>query len=182
MPAPVLESARELFASARFRLVDERWRTDDGMISKPIIHHPGAVAVIAQPEPGSLVMVRQFRYAVKRWTLEIPAGTREAGEEPAVTAARELREEAGFGCARISEIMRLYPAVGVSDEELILYRAEGLVRVQAAPELGELIECEEVLLADLPERLRDGSICDAKTLIALSVLGLPVLPSTVRGR
>ena len=105
-------------------------------------------------------------------TLEIPAGTRVVGEPPAVTAARELREEAGLVAAQMSEITRFYPAIGVSDEELILYRATSLSEVPAAPEHGELVAREVVQLADVPELHRQGLICDAKTLIAASLLGV----------
>jgi ADP-ribose pyrophosphatase len=176
MPAPTLESERELFRSPRFRLVEESWSTCDGRIAKPIIHHPGAVAVIAQPDPGSLVLVRQFRYAIRRWTLEIPAGTRSPDEAADETAKRELREEAGYECARLAEIMRIYPAVGVSDEELIIFRAEGLCAGESAPEPGELVSAEVVALSALPRLQALGDICDAKTIIALAILGSTVVP------
>jgi hypothetical protein len=68
-------------------LQEERFATPDGEVVRPVIHHPGAVAVIAQPSRDALVMVRQYRYPVRRWTLEIPAGTRVPGEAPERTAA-----------------------------------------------------------------------------------------------
>ncbi len=173
---PTFEASWELFASDRFRLDRESWSTCDGRIERPIIHHPGAVAVLAQPSPREVVLVRQFRYPIRRWTLEIPAGTREAGEEAIATAARELREEAGWACERLIELMRFHPAVGVSDEELILYRAEGLTMTRAAPELGELVSPEVVAISDLPRLLASGEICDAKTVIALAILGVTVVP------
>ena len=104
--------------------------------------------------------------------MEIPAGTRVLGEPPPVTANRELREEAGFTAARLVEVMRFFAAVGVSDEEVILYRAHGLSEVPPAPEHGELVAREIVALADLPGLRRQGMICDAKTLIACALLGL----------
>jgi ADP-ribose pyrophosphatase len=87
---------------------------------------------------------------------------------------RELREEAGYTAARLCEVTRFFPAVGVSDEEMILYRAEDLSEVPAAPEHGELVAREIVALADLPALVASGELCDAKTLIALALLGLPV--------
>jgi len=164
-------SATPCYASARFSLAEERFSTPDGEVSRPVIHHPGAVAVIAQPAPDTIVLVRQFRYPIRRWTLEIPAGTRARDEAPEATAARELAEESGWRCARLAELIRLYPAVGVSDEELIIYRAEGLGRGRAAPEPGELMSAEAVPLAHLADLARAGEICDAKTLIALALLG-----------
>jgi ADP-ribose pyrophosphatase len=174
MPAPTLEDTRELFASTRFSLIEERWSTRDGRISRPVIHHPGAVAVLAQPDPRSVLLVRQFRYPIRRWTLEIPAGTRDAAESAEATARRELREEAGWECATLREILRHFPAVGVSDEELIIYRAEGLTRGVAAPEPGELVAPVVVELDGLATHIACGEICDGKTLIALALLGIPL--------
>jgi ADP-ribose pyrophosphatase len=174
MPAPTLEESRELFASPRFSLNEERWSTRDGRVSRPVIHHPGAVAVLAQPDPGSVLLVRQFRYPIRRWTLEIPAGTRDPRESAEATARRELKEEAGWDCARLREVIRCYPAVGVSDEELIIFRADGLTRGEAAPEPGELVAPVVVELGGLAALAECGEICDAKTLIALALLGLPL--------
>jgi ADP-ribose pyrophosphatase len=165
-------SAQQLFASPRFVLVEETFATSDGPVVRPVIHHPGAVAVIAQPAPDRLVLVRQYRYPIRRWTLEIPAGTRVPGEAPEATAARELAEEAGYAAARLTELMRFHPAVGVSDEEMVLYRAEGLTPAAAAPDHGELVAREVVELAALPGLLAAGELSDAKTLIALALLGV----------
>lgn len=161
-----------MWRSARFALATERFATVDGAVERPVIHHPGAVAVLAQPTRDSVVLVRQFRYAIRRWTLEIPAGTRVPGEPAVVTAARELREEAGLAAARLEEFMRFYPAVGVSDEELIIYRAHALSEVPPAPEHGELVAREAVAVADLPRLRREGLICDAKTLLVFPLLGV----------
>jgi len=172
VPEVAFVSAEPLFRSDRFDLVRETFATSDGPVVRPVIHHPGAVALLAQPDAHSLVLVRQYRYPIRRWTLEIPAGTRVAGEAPEVTAARELREEAGYTATRITELTRFFPAVGVSDEELILYRADGLGEVPAAPEHGELVAREIVALDRLPALLAAGELCDAKTLIALALLGV----------
>ncbi|HEX3133303.1 MAG TPA: NUDIX hydrolase [Planctomycetota bacterium] len=172
MPEAVFVSAEPLFRSDRFDLMRETFATSDGPVVRPVIHHPGAVALLAQPDAQSLVLVRQYRYPIRRWTLEIPAGTRVIGEAPEVTAARELREEAGYTAARITEVTRFFPAVNVSDEEMILYHAEGLSDVPAAPEHGELVAREIVAFARLQALMASGELCDAKTLIALAMLGL----------
>lgn len=167
-----LLSAEPRFVHPRLTLAVETFATPDGEVQRPIIHHPGAVAVIAQPEPGTLMLVRQYRYAIRRETLEVPAGTREPGEDPAVTAGRELIEEAGLRAEHLHELLRFLPAPGVSDEETILYRAEGLTPVPTARETGELVHPEIVVLSDCARLCADGLICDAKTLIALTLLGV----------
>ena len=174
MADPVLTGSRSLWSSSRFALAAESFATVDGAVERPVIHHPGAVAILAQPDSRHVVLVRQFRYPVRRWTLEIPAGTRVVGEPPQVTAGRELREEAGFAAARLVECTRFFAAIGVSDEEVILYRAYGLVDVPPAPEHGELVARELVALTDLPHLRRQGLICDAKTLLACALLGMAV--------
>lgn len=175
-PDPVLTGSQTRWASPRFRLAEETFATADGAVVRPVIHHPGAVAILAQPDAGSVLLVRQFRYPVRRWTVEIPAGTRVPGEHPDATAARELQEEAGIAAARLVRIGSFFPALGVSDEEMILYRAHGLSAVPAAPEHGELVGPLVVPLAGLPALVAAGELCDAKTIIALGLLGVPVLP------
>jgi len=166
-------AAAPRFVHPRLTLAEETFATPDGEVERPVIHHPGAVAVIAQPGPDTIVLVQQYRYAIRRETWEIPAGTRELGEDPAVTAGRELSEEAGFAASTLEEILRFLPAPGISDEETILYRATGLRPVPSAREIGELIIPHVVTLSDCLRLRREGKICDAKTLIALGVLGLP---------
>lgn len=175
MPHARFVSAESLFSSDRFTLRRETFATSDGQVVRPVIHHPGAVAIIAQPEPTTLVLVRQFRYPIRRWTLEIPAGTRVVGEAPETTARRELREEAGYTATTFTEVLRCYPAVGVSDEELLIYHATDLQTCAAAPEHGELVSREVVPLHELAALQRSGEICDAKTLLALTWLGLPLV-------
>lgn len=176
VPDPVLRSACPVFRTSRIALVEETFATDVGPVVKPVIHHPGAVVVLAEPEPGSVLLVRQYRYAVRAWTLEVPAGTREPGEAPEATARRELAEEAGYAAARLDEILRFLPAPGVSDEEMILYRATGLTPCAASPDHGELVGRAVIPRADLPGLVAGGAIRDAKTLLALAILGVPIGP------
>ena len=155
---------------------EETWDTSDGEVVRPVIHHPGAVVILAEPTPGTVLLVRQWRYPVARWTLEVPAGTRVAGEAPEVTAARELAEEAGFAAARLIETMRFFPALGVSDEEMIVYRAEGLREAAGTRDHGELVARHLVARADLAGLAASGAICDGKTLLALALWGIPLRP------
>lgn len=153
----------------------ERYATPDGEIERTVVHHPGAVAILAQPAPGRVLLVRQWRYAIRRWTLEIPAGTREPGEPERETALRELQEETGLRAGRMSEILRFYPSLGLMDEELVIFRAEGLSPVAMAPDPGELVRPVDVAVAELAGLRAQGELCDAKTLIALALLGVPLV-------
>jgi len=175
---PVLRSSTGIWSSPRFALVEERWDTSDGPVARPAIHHPGAVVVLAEPEPGRVLLVRQWRYPVRRWTLEVPAGTRVPGEPPEASAARELAEEAGYAADRLIEIMRFFPALGVSDEEMIVYRAEGLHEAPGTRDHGELVERHLADRAALRAMALDGRICDGKTLLALALWGVPLGTTT----
>jgi ADP-ribose pyrophosphatase len=174
VPDPNLLSACPVWRSSRFDMLEESWDTTDGRVVRPVIRHPGAVVILAEPEPGCVLLVRQWRYPVRRWTLEVPAGTRVPGEAPEVTAGRELTEEAGYAADRLVEIMRFFPALGVSDEEMIVYRAEALRPAVGQRDHGELVGRHVVRRDTLSTLLADGSICDGKTLLALALWGVPL--------
>lgn len=170
---PCLIDHVERHRDARCRLVVERFRTVDGSIERAVVHHPGAVGIIVQTDPAHVLLVRQYRYPIRAWTWEIPAGTRAPGEDPATTAQRELEEEAGLIAGRLDECTRFHPAVGLSDEELIIYRAHDCRPGRRAPDPGELISVANVPLTELADLRRSGALCDGKTLIALALIGCP---------
>jgi ADP-ribose pyrophosphatase len=160
-----------ILETPRYRIGREHFATPDGAVERVVVHHPGSVAMLALTDPEHLLLVRQFRYPNQRWTLEIPAGTREPGEDPVVTADRELQEEAGFRAGRFTELLRFHPAMGFMDEEMIIYLAEDLTPSQAERDHGELIEAAPTPLADLAALRASGAITDAKTLLCLAMLG-----------
>ena len=91
-------------------------------------------------------------------------------EEPQLTAQRELLEETGYDAQQFREVQRYFPAVGFSDEELIVYHATGLTQRTMAREHGELVAPCVVSLQQLEDLVEQGIICDAKTLLALPLL------------
>lgn len=162
--------SRTLFRNDRMHLAQERYATPDGPVVRSVIHHPGSVVIVGQTDPDHVVLVRQYRYPVASWTLEVPAGTLAPGEDPTACATRELAEEAGFHPRHLIERIRFWPAVGLMDEDMIVYEARGLEPAVAERDHGELIEPAVVPLADLPRLRAEGVIRDAKTLIALQVI------------
>ncbi|MBU0554155.1 NUDIX hydrolase [Myxococcota bacterium] len=168
---PTLKHSQTLYASKRGSLSLETFATPDGDLTRAFIHHPGAVGIIARPDPDHLVLVRQFRYALRAWTIEIPAGTREPEEPAAVTAGRELAEEAGFHAEALREVLTLHPGPGGTDEAITLFYAEGLSPTPTRPDQGELVSPMVASNAEIKALLSAGEITDAKTLIALSWLG-----------
>jgi len=165
-----LRSEPPLWASPRFSLAVEHYQTVDGPVARPVVHHPGAVAVFACPRPGTVLLVRQYRYPLRRWTWEIPAGTCGPGEDPLATAQRELREEAGYSAAGWREWFAFYPSMGLSDELLRVYLAWDLSPAAMDPDHGELIAPRICDQAELRRLIASGASIDAKTLLAVARL------------
>lgn len=164
----------ELLRGHIFRVVRARFRGPDGEeFERHIIHHPGAVAVVPLHDDGTVTLVRQYRAALDHDLLELPAGTRDVDGEPeALTAERELIEEAGLAAGSIDHLVTMHNAPGMSDEAVTIFLARGLREVaddrQGAEELA--MEVERIALDDALAMIDDGRITDAKTIIGLSLV------------
>ncbi len=146
---------------------------DGTTFERDIVHHPGAVAVVPLLDDGRVVMVRQYRAPIDRLLLEIPAGLRDvAGEDPQVTAARELAEETGLGAERFEWLCEFHNSAGCSDETIVIYLATGLQPVdldrQGVEE--QHMTIEQVALDDLDDLVARGELTDAKSIIGLSLV------------
>lgn len=151
-----------------FDVVEQRLRFADGReIERTSVEHPGAVAIIALDEQGRWLLVRQYRHAARKHLLEVPAGTREHGETPQETAAREIREETGFAADSIVRIGGAWSAPGFLTEYMHYYLATGLHPDPLPQDDDEGISeplpmsFDQVLAA-----IDDGTIEDAKTIVA----------------
>lgn len=143
--------------------------------TREIVEHPGGVGILALDRDGTVLLVRQFRYAFGRTLLEIPAGKREPGEEPFVTARRELREETGITADSWTPLGALIASPGCYDEVLYLYLAQDLRYGETDPDEDEFLSVERMPLEELARRCMDGEITDAKTVCAVlkaKMLGL----------
>ena len=131
-----------------------------------VVRHPGAVAVIALNDQGEVLLVRQYRTALERVTMEIPAGKLDRGEDPLTAIARELSEETGYTASRVDYLMPIAVAAGYSDELVHLYMATGLSGGRAHPDPDEFLAVEWVPLDVLVDSVLDGRIEDSKTALA----------------
>jgi len=136
---------------------------------REIIKHPGAVAVIVITNEGKLVMVEQYRKALERSIVEIPAGKLEIGEEPIHTARRELEEETGYGAHQFEYLQAFATSPGFADEVIHLFVATDLYQIENSAELDEdeFVELLEVSLEEAQAMVADGRIYDAKTAFAV---------------
>ncbi len=107
---------------------------------RDLVRHPGAAAVVALTETGKIVLVRQYRTAIDRVTVEIPAGKLDPGEDPLDCAKRELLEETGFSAGRIQYLTTIATTPGFCDEVIHIYMATGLTFSGANPDDDEFVE------------------------------------------
>jgi ADP-ribose diphosphatase len=162
-----LES-KTVYRGRLLQVLEDRVRMPDGRIAqREYVRHPGAVVMIPLLDLETVILVRQFRYALGRHFYELPAGKIDAGEEPLQTARRELREECGYEAADWRHLTTLHPCIGYSDERIEVYLARDLSHVGDAPDDGEFIEPLTLRIAVALEWVKTGRITDTKTIAGL---------------
>ncbi|MFH1734891.1 MAG: NUDIX hydrolase [bacterium] len=134
---------------------------------REIMRHPGASVIIPDLGDGRLVLVRQFRYALDRETLEFPAGRLDPGEDPETCAKRELAEETGYQAGKLDFLLKIHPAPGYTDELIYIYRASEMTAGKAHPDSDEELFTVEITVDELVEKLQQGILTDSKTINAL---------------
>ena len=168
MNPEIVDSSEYKYRGRIINLRVDQIHTDSGYHGiREIIEHPGAVAIVPIDDQQQIILVKQYRSAINKTTIEVPAGTLGKGEDPLLCAHRELKEETGYQAAQIDRIGGVYTAPGVSSEFITLYKATGLTAGQAATEEDEAIDLMRVSLADALQMIQDGSINDAKSVSAL---------------
>ena len=134
---------------------------------REIVENGSAVAIVALDDQRRVVLIKQYRHAVRSPVIEIPAGKLDGDEEPVEGAQRELREETGYRAERFDRLGSFYPAPAWSTEFVYLYVATHLMPGSPQPEADEAIEMWQVALDDAIEMIRSGAIVDGKTVAAL---------------
>lgn len=134
------------------------------------IRHPGAAAVVPMKDDGRVVLIRQFRHAAGGFIYEIPAGKLNPGEDPLQCAARELEEEVGYRAATFSLLSSLFTAPGFADEVIHVYKATGLTQGRQQLDRDEVLDVIEMPLREAIEKIEDGTIRDAKTIVGLQAV------------
>ena len=143
--------------------------------SREVVEHPGGVAILPLFDDGTVSLVRQFRYPFQEVVAELPAGKLERGEDHRLAALRELEEEVGASCGRLTYLGCLYSSPGFSSEVLHMYLSQELTEGACHPDEDEFLSVERIPFSALVEQVRQGEIKDAKTValvLKAKLLGL----------
>jgi ADP-ribose pyrophosphatase len=163
---------REIYRGRTFNVDVDRVRLpNDREMELELVHHRGAAAVVPVLEDGTVLLVRQYRYATGGWLLEIPAGKLDGGESPETCAAREAEEEVGYRPGKLEPLGWIWTTPGFADEKIWLYLATDLQVAKQGLEDDEVLSIEKMPLAEAVEKAFRGEIHDAKSAVALMRAG-----------
>jgi len=155
----------EIFRGRRLWIERSEVKFPNGFTAEKVTVHPGNAVAVLPVTPTGYKILRQYRYAVNQYIYEAPAGTMEAGEEPVATAHRELIEEAGVAAGTMIPHGFIYTTPGFTDEKIWLFEARDLrPSSEYAKDSDEVIDVIDVTKTEMDEMIKNGTICDAKTI------------------
>ncbi len=160
-------ASRRVYEGRVVNLRVDTLRTAHGEHTYEVVEHAGAVAVIAVPQPGHLLLVRQYRAPLQRHTWEVCAGGIDPGEEPLDAAVRELREETGLRARTMRKLWTAYSAPGFCTELLHFFVTDDFESGPTDFDEGEDIETRTFPVSELEAMMREDRLPDAKTQIAV---------------
>jgi len=135
--------------------------------TRDVVTHSGSVVVMPVFPNGDVLLIRQYRYAVRDYLWELVAGRKEPKESPLSAAKRELVEETGFRAKHFRKLLYLYPTPGFVTEFMVIFAAEGLTTGKAKPEEDERITARRFTPEQIKSWINAGKIRDAKSIAAL---------------
>ena len=161
-------SSQQLYQGRAVNLrMDTVEKSDGKTTTREVVEHSNCVAVVVVDKQSNVLLVRQYRYPVGKFLLEIPAGGIDPNEEPIDCVRRELQEEIGYFPQKIEELGGFYSVPGYGTEYLHCYLATDLVPSRLIAEDSEGIEVVRVPISKITQLITSGEICDAKSIAAL---------------
>lgn len=158
-----------VYEGSRIRLEVHHLISEGRRHRKEVVVHPGAVVILPVLDAQTIVLIRNRRYAVGGYLVELPAGTLEKGEDPINCAGRELLEETGYLAHRMKLMTSFYASPGVLTEKMHVFIAYDLEKREQELDVGEDIQVLPVTIGEAVEMIRTGEIQDAKTIAAVMV-------------
>ena len=166
--AATINNRTTLHRARAFSLVAENVTLDTGVTTDiEYIHHPGATAIIPMLDRTRVILIKQYRHALRKDIWEIPAGTLDPRESVTTCAQRELIEETGYSAERWHDIGSITPVPGYSDERIHVYLAGDLRPAERNLDEDEIIIVHEVEFEEALNMIRCGDIQDAKSIAGL---------------
>jgi ADP-ribose pyrophosphatase len=166
---PRIIRRREIYSGRVFDVTVDRYADEETgrEFDIEIVQHNGGAGALAVDDDGSLILIRQWRYPLDRYSIEIPAGRIEPGDDPEVTARRELEEETGLRASRVEPLAEVNSGPGFTTERLYIYLATGLAPTSQSLDEDERVEIIRMSMDEALAAVDDGRIDDAKTVIAI---------------
>jgi ADP-ribose pyrophosphatase len=167
-PETAVVSHREVYSGKIVKLHVDEIRQESGETSlREVVMHPGGVTAVPVLNDGRLLLIRQFRYPIGKFILELPAGKLDSGQSPRDTVARELEEETGYCAGQLTYESTFYTTPGISNESIHLYIARDLIGSEQRLEEGEHITLEALSLKECLQKIATGEINDGKTILGI---------------
>jgi ADP-ribose pyrophosphatase len=168
---PEVISTEEIYKGKVFDVLEAEIQDGSIKYNREIVLHKGSAVIVPVFADKTVALVRQYRHAAGAYLLEIPAGTLEKGESPEIGAARELEEEIGVTSDKIEKLTEFYVSPGFLTEKMHVYVASDLTETAQNLEEDEILSIERLTFPDAFEKIKNGEIQDAKTIVGLILAG-----------
>lgn len=165
----MLIKRNRIYTGRIIKLYNDKINIQNKILTRELVVHPGSVVIIPilDDKTNNIILIKQFRYAINKTILELPAGTLEKNENPLSCAKRELQEETGYKAKFLKKIAEFYPSPGIMTEKMHLFIAKNLVRSKQNFDIDEKIKVIVINLDKTIKMILKGFIKDAKTISGL---------------